>query len=206
MENKCGLHSPQQSDVNRQFQLLSTKIKSMLESMDQEDIDILKNLKLLSNVCSDTGKLVSAYHLNRLLLPYTSQCMEIFKAIKLLSEQRKGALIIVEREDKIQDWITVGTPLSAKISSTLLVSIFHTGSPLHDGAVLIQNDTIVSAANVLPLTRKQYKSKLGTRHRAAIGLSENTDALTFIVSEETGAKSFTFNGSLYGFEIPDEQT
>jgi len=204
MENKCNLYSPQQSDVHSQFQLLSTKIKSIITCMDQEEIDILKNLKLLSKACSDTGKLVSAYHLSRLLHPYTSQCSEIFKAIKLLSDQRKGALIIVEREDKINDSITVGTPLSAKISSTLLVSIFHTGSPLHDGAVLIQNDTIVSAANVLPLTRKQYKNKLGTRHRAAIGISENTDALTFIVSEETGAKSFTFNGSLYGFEIPDE--
>ena len=67
----------------------------------------------------------AAYHLSRLRIPYTSQCNEIFKAIKLLSEQRKGALIIVEREDKINDWITVGTPLSAKISNTLLVSIFH---------------------------------------------------------------------------------
>lgn len=204
MESNCDLFSPQQIDVYNQFQHLSSKIKSMLASMDQEDIDILKNLKLLSKICSDAGKLVSAYHLSRLLHPYTTQCNEIFKAIKLLSDQRKGALIIIEREDNINDLITVGTPLSAEISSTLLVSIFHTGSPLHDGAVLIQKDTIVSAANVLPLTRKLYKTKLGTRHRAAIGLSENTDALTFIVSEETGAKSFTFNGSLYGFEIPDE--
>ncbi|MDU5144110.1 MAG: diadenylate cyclase [Paenibacillus dendritiformis] len=204
MENNCKKLSPEYSDVYQQFQYMSTQMQNMLSSMDQEGIDILKNLRLLSQICSDTGKLVSAYHLSRLLVPYTNQCNEIFKAIKLLSAQRKGALIVIEREDKINDWITTGTPLSAKISSTLLVSIFHVGSPLHDGAVLIRNNTIVSAANVLPLTRKLYKNKLGTRHRAAIGLSEKTDALTFIVSEETGGKSFTFNGSLYGFEIPDE--
>lgn len=195
--------SPQFTDVSNQFRYLADKIRNVLSSMDQEDIDILRNLKLLSKVCSDTEKLVSAYHLNRLLTPYTSQCNEIFKAIKLLSDQRKGALIVVEREDNVNDRITTGTPLYAKISSTLLDSIFHVGSPLHDGAVLIQKDTIVSAANVLPLTRKSFKTKLGTRHRAGIGLSESTDALTFIVSEETGKKSFAFNGSLYGFEIPN---
>ena len=195
--------SPQYADVSNQLHFLADKIRNVLSSMDQEEIDILRNLKLLSKVCSDTEKLVSVYHLNRLLNPYTSQCNEIFKAIKLLSDQRKGALIVVEREDNVNDRITTGIPLNAKISSTLLDSIFHVGSPLHDGAVLIQNDTIVSAANVLPLTRKTFKNKLGTRHRAGIGLSETTDALTFIVSEETGKKSFTFNGSLYGFEIPN---
>lgn len=88
------------------------------------------------------------------------------------------------------------------ITSSLLDSIFHVGSPLHDGAVLIRKDTIDSAANILPLTKKTYKGKkMGTRHRAAIGLSEQTDALIFVVSEETGKQSFAYKGSLYYFEI-----
>ncbi|KIL35529.1 hypothetical protein SD71_12770 [Cohnella kolymensis] len=202
MESQCSDLSPQISEVKKQFTNVYESLAQFTSSLDQEGIDMLNDLKSISKKITDAGKLASAYHLSRLLVPYTNKCHEIFNSVRQLSTKRKGALIVVQREDPIDDWITKGTPIFAEISSSLLDSIFHVGSPLHDGAVWIQNDIIVSAANILPLTKKTYKNKkLGTRHRAAIGLSELTDALVFVVSEETGKESFSFNGSLYPFQM-----
>lgn len=201
-ESKCRDLSPQINEIKTRLEVISSEIHTLIASSGQEDIDILKDLTTLSKKVMETANTASSYHLNRLLGPYTQQCSVIFKAIRQLSSKRKGALIVIQREDSLDDLITKGIPLSAEISSALLDSIFHVGTPLHDGAVLIQNDVIVSAANILPLTRKAYKGvKLGTRHRAAIGLSEKSDALIFIVSEETGKEAFAYRGSMYTFHM-----
>lgn len=202
MASNCSDLSPQIIEINKQFQNVYDRLTQFTSSLDQEGIDILNDLKRISRKFSEAGKLASAYYLSSLLLPYTNKCQEIFESVRQLSSKRKGALIVIQREDPIDDWITKGTPLFAEISSSLLDSIFQVGSPLHDGAVWIRNDIIVSAANILPLTKKTYKhKKLGTRHRAAIGLSEQTDALIFVVSEETGKESFSFNGSLFPYHM-----
>ena len=106
-----------------------------------------------------------------------------------------GALVAVQRVRTLQEYIVTGIPLDAKISAELLINIFIPNTPLHDGAVIISGDRIAVTSAYLPLTENTGISKeFGTRHRAAIGLSEVSDALTFVVSEETGGISITYNG------------
>ena len=119
------------------------------------------------------------------------------KSISHMAKRRIGALISIERETGLTDYIETGIPLNSYITSELLINIFIPNTPLHDGAVIIKKDKIASAASYLPLSESPFISKeLGTRHRAAIGLSEVTDAITIVVSEETGAISLTSNGDL----------
>lgn len=119
-------------------------------------------------------------------------------AIHNLSEKRHGALIVIEREQNVDPLIQKGMPIQAPVSATLVETLFYPGTPLHDGAVLIRNNQLISAANVLPLSSIiSTNKKLGTRHRAAIGMSEKSDALILVVSEETGKISFALDGSLY---------
>ena len=97
-----------------------------------------------------------------------------------------GAIVVVEREMGLGEYVESGSPLQAKVSSDLLATIFTPYSPLHDGAVIIRADTVIGAACILPLSQAQISDRsLGTRHRAALGLAEETDALVFVVSEET---------------------
>lgn len=114
-----------------------------------------------------------------------------------MSETHTGALIVMERTTKLGEFISTGTTLDAAVSSGLLENIFVPNTPLHDGAVIIRNSRIVTAGCLLPLTANNNLSRdLGTRHRAAIGLSEVTDAVIIVVSEETGKISIAMNGSL----------
>ncbi|MFI3209878.1 MAG: diadenylate cyclase CdaA [Peptostreptococcaceae bacterium] len=123
---------------------------------------------------------------------------EIVECLYSLSRQKIGALIIIERETKIGDIINTGTILDAIISRQLLINIFMPNTPLHDGAVVIRGDKIKGAACFLPLTESKDLSKdLGTRHRAAVGVSEVSDCLALIVSEETGDVSISKSGKLY---------
>lgn len=122
---------------------------------------------------------------------------EIVHAVFSLSRQRIGALIIFERSTGLGDVVETGTVLNSVISSELLINIFIPNTPLHDGAVVIKNDTIKAAACFLPLSTEQSISKeLGTRHRAAIGMSEKSDCLALIVSEETGGISIAEHGKI----------
>jgi diadenylate cyclase len=122
---------------------------------------------------------------------------EVAEAVESLSKERTGALIVIENRTGLGEVIGTGTKLDAIVSSALLQNIFVVNTPLHDGATIIRNDKIVSAGCFLPLTSNDSISKsLGTRHRAAIGISENSDALTIIVSEETGTISLAVNGRL----------
>ena len=122
----------------------------------------------------------------------------ITKAVDYMAKRRIGALISVERETGMGDYIETGIQLDGKVSSELLINIFIPNTPLHDGAVIIQKNTVAAAACYLPLSESPFISKeLGTRHRAALGISEVTDSITVIVSEETGSISLTKNGELH---------
>ena len=114
-----------------------------------------------------------------------------------MAKRRIGALISIEKETGLSEYIETGTPLNSVMTSELLINIFIPNTPLHDGAVIVQKNRIAAAGCYLPLSESPFISKeLGTRHRAALGLSEVTDAITVIVSEETGAVSITVDGDI----------
>lgn len=126
---------------------------------------------------------------------------DILMAVNRLSAQRIGALIVLEREASLRNYAESGVPLQAKLSQDLLATIFQPGAPLHDGAAIIRRDRVVAAACFLPLTVHSTPGahpaqSLGTRHRAAIGITEETDALAIVVSEQTGQISLAVRGSL----------
>ena len=129
---------------------------------------------------------------------------EIILAITTLASNQTGALIVIERDIGLKTYIESGIALDAALSYDLLVTMFNPAVPLHDGAVIVQNGRIAAAACFLPLTVKPRLSKeLGTRHRAAIGITEETDAVAIIVSEETGAISFAHDGEMERYLDPD---
>jgi diadenylate cyclase len=122
---------------------------------------------------------------------------ELVIAATTLAARRIGAIIAVERQIGLRNYIEGGIPLDATVTYDLLASIFHPGSPLHDGAVIVQGDRIAAAACFLPLSVNPRVSRdLGTRHRAALGLTEENDAVAIVVSEETGAISLAIGGDL----------
>ncbi|MBE7055763.1 MAG: TIGR00159 family protein [Ruminococcaceae bacterium] len=122
---------------------------------------------------------------------------EIAAAAVAMSSRRIGALIVLERDTKIGDIVRTGCEIDSNVSSELLINIFIPNTPLHDGAVIIRENRIVAARCILPLTHNETLSReFGTRHRAALGLSESSDAAVIVVSEETGKISFTLNGNM----------
>lgn len=121
---------------------------------------------------------------------------ELVNTIITLSKEQTGALITFERSQSLVDYINTGTKVNADIKSELLLSIFYEGTPLHDGATIIQGDKIVCAAAFYPPTNQELSPRYGARHRAALGISEISDSLTVVVSEETGTISFAVNGVL----------
>lgn len=129
---------------------------------------------------------------------------EIVRAAGSLSQRRHGALIVLERESNLGDLIEAGVPVDAALSKELLASIFQPSSPMHDGAVVIQEGRVASAGCILPLTlRTDLPEGLGTRHRAAVGITEETDALVVVVSEETASISVVLGGEmLRGLDAP----
>ena len=151
------------------------EIRSLLERIGQTKLDYRLRL-------SDDQK---AYLMN-----------EIVDAITKLSQDQTGALITFEKEQSLVDYINTGTKINADIKSELFSTIFWEGTPLHDGAVIIKNDRIICAAAFFPPTKRELSPLYGARHRAAMGISEITDALTIVVSEETGTISFASKGKL----------
>jgi len=124
----------------------------------------------------------------------------IIKAVDYFSSNKVGALIIMERETTLNDITETGTPIDAAISTELLGNIFYEGAPLHDGAAVVRGDRIIAAGCVLPLSQSKTLSRdLGTRHRAGIGITENSDAISIIVSEESGIISIAVDGKLSRF-------
>ncbi|MCC6650461.1 MAG: TIGR00159 family protein [Candidatus Eisenbacteria bacterium] len=123
---------------------------------------------------------------------------EVVRALESLAQRRHGALVVMERNVGLRNFVETGTRIDAKVSAELLVTLFSPGSPLHDGAVIIREDTIIAASCILPLSSNPLTAvSLGTRHRAAVGLSEETDAAIIVVSEQTGGISVAYRGVLY---------
>ncbi len=128
-----------------------------------------------------------------------STCINsVCKAAQLMSEKKVGALIVFEKDTPLGDIISTGTPFDSNVNSSIIDSIFYPGAPMHDGAAVIRNDRLVAAGCILPLTARNndVAKELGTRHRAAIGMSEQSDAMILVVSEETGGLSIACNGTL----------
>ena len=138
-------------------------------------------------------------------LDLTSTVDELSKGLYELAERRIGALIVIIRQMSIDHLVQVGTEIDAKVTSELLNSIFLPYSPIHDGAVIIQRDKITSAGCILPLSQNPDIAKsFGTRHRAALGISEQTDVLVLVVSEETGKISIVHEGKIHYDADPAE--
>jgi len=126
--------------------------------------------------------------------------LEMVEAIESMSSSRTGALIVIEGEITLNDIVETGTVIDANVSAEMIGNVFYEGAPLHDGAMIIRGDRLHAAGCVLPLTQnKQLSKELGTRHRAGIGITENSDAMVIIVSEETGVISIAKNGNLIRF-------
>jgi diadenylate cyclase len=122
---------------------------------------------------------------------------EIVKASYAMGKAKTGALMVLEQNNDLSEFESTGIAVDALVSSQLLINIFEKNTPLHDGAVLIRQNRVVAAACILPLTGEEVDSSLGTRHRASIGMSEVTDAIVVVVSEETGAVSVSDGGALH---------
>jgi diadenylate cyclase len=122
---------------------------------------------------------------------------EVVRGVETLAERRHGALVVMERNVGLRNFVETGTRIDAKISAELIVTLFSPGSPLHDGALILREDTVVAAACILPLSSNpRLAGTLGTRHRAALGLSEESDAAVVVVSEQSGAISVAYRGTL----------
>ncbi len=126
------------------------------------------------------------------------------ETVKVLQEQQAGALLVFERQTKLGDIVTSGTLLEAQPSAELLGNIFFKNTPLHDGAVILREGRVCAAGCILPLTDLQIGTSMGTRHRAAVGMSENSDAIVVVVSEETGIVSIAEGGTLRRNFTPEE--
>lgn len=141
------------------------------------------------------GKIVADF--TALRQSEVSQVIEdLIKAVKILSKNKTGALIVLVQRTGLKDIIEKGVNINAKISSQLITTIFAPNSPLHDGAIIISGNKILAASCMLPLSEDEFDFDIGTRHRAAVGLSSQTDALVVIVSEQSGGLSLSYNGQL----------
>jgi diadenylate cyclase len=190
--------SPVKQQLKADMELVSSRIAQSLATLDNNDCCILGELESIKEKFLQIEARAATFYLNCYLSPFTDKYNDLSLCIQHLSERRHGALIAVEREDPLDLMVHSGTPIGAEVSHSLMESIFYPGSPLHDGAVLVRSNLIASAQNILPLSKiAQISRKLGTRHRAAIGLTEQSDAIVLVVSEETGKASFAVGGILY---------
>ena len=123
--------------------------------------------------------------------------MEVCRAMELLAMRRIGALIVIERKQKLDTFVSAGMAFDGDVSAEILLAIFHTASPVHDGAVLVRNGRIRKGRALLPLsTQSALPMGVGTRHRSAVGITERTDAVVLVVSEERGEMRIAFRGVL----------
>lgn len=163
--------------------------------------------KLLTHVWRAHGALdrlehaLQSAHLACCVLPGMQAPDELALAVARLSWQRVGALVVVEQQQSLDEYIARGTPLDAQLSASLLESLFYPGSALHDGAAVVRGTRVMAAGVFLPVTAERrdpaHGRLLGARHRAALGISRITDALVFVVSEETGEVSVALHGLLH---------
>ncbi|MED3727623.1 DNA integrity scanning protein DisA nucleotide-binding domain protein [Priestia filamentosa] len=190
--------SPMKQQLAEGIQQITNELQHSLGVLDNESYCLLGKLEGIKEKFINIESVAASFYLNCYLAAFTDKYAELSLCVQRLSDRRHGALIVVERRDTLDSFIQKGTDVGATLTPALLEAIFYPGNPLHDGAVLIRSNQIVSAANVLPLTATVISGKkLGTRHRAALGLTEQSDALVLVVSEETGRVSFALNGKLY---------
>lgn len=195
--NNCDF-SPLKQKLEDGIQYLIQLLQSNLNVLGNENYCVLGSIEDVKEKLIEIEFTAATYYLNCYLSSFTETYNDLSSSVQYLSKHRHGALIVVERRNSLETIIQKGTPIGALVTPKLLESIFYPGNPLHDGAVLIRGNQVISAGNVLPLTTNIIKEKkLGTRHRAALGISEQSDALALVVSEETGRISFALNGRLY---------
>lgn len=193
-----GLSLAMKEQLKDEFQQLTVEIEHLLNTIDSNRCCVLNEFEEIHSIFDDIHTTAASYYLKSYLAPFSDRFEALSAAVQHLSERKHGALMVIKRNEDLTPFIHSGITVNATLSFSLLESIFYPGSPLHDGAVLIDQNTIVSAGNVLPVSKYfAGERKLGTRHRAAIGLSEKTDALIIVVSEETGQAAFALEGKLY---------
>ncbi|WP_026694200.1 sporulation-specific diadenylate cyclase CdaS [Peribacillus kribbensis] len=197
--------SPMKEEIIKGIEHIMAELQGSIKILGNEHQCLLGRLEHIRKDFLQIEYSAATFYLNCYLSAFTDKFKELSISLQYLSKHRFGALIVIERSDPLEGLIQKGTPVGAELSSVLIETIFYPGNPLHDGAVIVQGNQIVSAANVLPLTQQAVtEKKLGTRHRAALGVTEMCDALVLIVSEETGKVSFALNGKL--FPISDVQS
>ncbi|AXN41381.1 hypothetical protein CN689_13050 [Peribacillus butanolivorans] len=190
--------SPMKQILKEDIRQVITALQNNLEAMGNENYCLLGNFEKIKDKFVYIEMKAATFYLNCYLSPFTDKYPELSICVQNMSNLRHGGLIVIQREDSLESLIQPGISIGAELTHSLLESIFFPGNPLHDGAVLVSHNQIDSAANVLPLSdRYTGDKKLGTRHRAALGLTERSDALVLVVSEETGRVSFALNGNLY---------
>ncbi|MFD6442991.1 sporulation-specific diadenylate cyclase CdaS [Peribacillus sp. NPDC060186] len=190
--------SPLKEQLTKGLEDISIDINTGINTLKNDNFCLLGKLEDIKNKFEKVETIAASFYLNCYLSPYTDKYLDISTCIQHLSNQRHGALIVIERNDGLDSLIRAGTHIGATLTHSLLESIFYPGNPLHDGAVLVRTNQIFSAANILPLSSKgSGEKKLGTRHRSALGLAEKSDALVLVVSEETGRVSFAVDGRIY---------
>lgn len=190
--------SPMKETLKDELLQVIISLQQSVEEMHTDTNCLLGNFEKIKERFITIEMKAATFYLNCYLSPFTEKYPELSHSVQNMSLKRHGGLIVIQRQDALEDYIQPGIHIGADLTHSLLESIFFPGSPLHDGAVLVNHNQIESAANVLPLSERYTgEKKLGTRHRAALGLSELSDALVMVVSEETGRISFAFQGKLY---------
>ncbi|MFJ8070815.1 sporulation-specific diadenylate cyclase CdaS [Peribacillus sp. NPDC096447] len=198
MNNGSCDFSPMKQILKEDIRQVITALQNNLEAMGNENNCLLGNFEKIKEKFVYIEMKAATFYLNCYLSPFTDKYPELSICVQNMSNLRHGGLIVIQREDSLESLIQPGISIGAELTHSLLESIFFPGNPLHDGAVLVRHNQIDSAANVLPLSdRYTADKKLGTRHRSALGLTERSDALVLVVSEETGRVSFALNGNLY---------
>lgn len=204
----CQLTDDMKTNLRNKLVEIREQADTIVKMMDDKEGCLLCEITNIKDLAHELEVLASFYHFQSSLLPNVEGMDEITKALAVLSEKRHGALIAVEQKDSLEPFIKTcegtGVFIGARVSAPLLQAIFYPGSPLHDGSIIIRKGEIVSAGCVFPLSNLKHTGegrKIGTRHRAALGLSEMTDALIITVSEETGQVSFALNGVLHRIEV-----
>ncbi|KYZ77787.1 hypothetical protein AXX12_17125 [Anaerosporomusa subterranea] len=200
----CQLDDEKKKHLRDKLEEISIKTKIIVDALDHKEGCLLCEIKTIKDLSLELNELASLYHFQTSFLSTVTGMEEITNAVTTLSEKGHGALIAIEQTDSLEQFIiacnTTGTFIGAEASALLLESIFYPGNPLHDGAVIIRDGKIVSAGCVLPLSIEKYTKegkRLGTRHRAALGLSNRTDAIILAVSEETRKVSVIQHGVLH---------
>jgi diadenylate cyclase len=190
--------SPMKQQLREDLAKIVADIEQSLDALDHDSFCLLGTFERIKEQFAYVETTAASFYLHCYLSPFTDTYRELTLALQNLSRRRHGALIVVQRQDPVKHLLQPGIPIGAAFTHSLLESIFIPGSPLHDGAVLVRSNKIVSAAHVLPLPAAHTGGKhMGTRHRAAIGLTERSDALVLVVSEETGRTSFALDGKLF---------